>query len=116
MPLYYQQVRGHSALTAGLLLIPQSLGTMAALPLVGRATDRVGARPVVLAGIAAALPAALVCARMGPDTSELLLSAALFVWGLATAAATVPVMAAAYHGLEPAAIPRATSAITTVQT
>ncbi|NUS89838.1 MAG: multidrug efflux MFS transporter [Streptomyces sp.] len=116
MPLYYQQVRGHSALTAGLLLIPQSLGTMAALPLVGRVTDRVGARPVVLAGIAAALPAALVCARMGADTSELLLSAALFVWGLATAAATVPVMAAAYHGLEPAAIPRATSAITTVQT
>jgi len=52
MPLYYQQVRGHSALTAGPFLAPQSLGTMLALPYVGRLTDRIGARPVVLAGTA----------------------------------------------------------------
>ena len=48
IPLYYQQVRGNNALTAGLLLAPQSLGTMLALPYVGRLTDRIGARPVVL--------------------------------------------------------------------
>ena len=32
LPLYYQQVRGQSALDAGLLLAPQGLGTMLALP------------------------------------------------------------------------------------
>ncbi|MEO6085179.1 MAG: MFS transporter, partial [Umezawaea sp.] len=34
MPLYYQQVRGHSALTAGLLMAPQGIGTVLALLLV----------------------------------------------------------------------------------
>lgn len=116
MPLYYQQVRGYGALAAGLLLVPQSLGTLLALPLVGKVTDRAGARPVVLAGVAVTVPAAVLCAQVGPDTSEVLLSAALLLWGVGMAAASVPVMAAAYHGMEPTAIPRATSALTAVQT
>ena len=116
MPLYYQQVRGHSALAAGLLLAPQSLGTMIALPYVGRLTDRLGARPVVLAGITAGALAALACTRVGAHTSDVFLGAALLVWGMGVAAVAVPVSAAAYEGLTPAEIPGATSAITTVQT
>jgi EmrB/QacA subfamily drug resistance transporter len=113
IPLYYQQVRGHDALTAGLLLAPQSLGTMLALPYAGRLTDRIGARPVVLAGIAATTLGALAYTQV---TDALVLAAALFVWGVGIAAVAVPVSAAAYQGLPPASIPSATSAITMIQT
>ena len=42
VPLYYQSVRGASALDAGLLLAPQGLGAMVTMPLAGRLTDRYG--------------------------------------------------------------------------
>jgi EmrB/QacA subfamily drug resistance transporter len=116
MPLYYQQVRGYGALTAGLLLAPQSLGTMLALPYVGRLTDRIGARPVVLTGIAVTALTTLPLTRVGAHTSGLLLGAVLLVWGMGVAAVAVPVAAAAYDGLPAADIPGATSAIMTVQT
>lgn len=116
MPLYFQQVRGHGALTAGLLLAPQSLGTMLALPVSGRLTDRIGARPVVLAYIAVTTLGTLAFTQVGPHTGGFLLGAVLLVWGMGVAAVAVPVSAAAYEGLAPAQIPGATSAITTVQT
>jgi EmrB/QacA subfamily drug resistance transporter len=116
MPLYYQQVRGHGALTAGLLLAPQSLGTMLALPYVGRLTDRIGARPVVLAGIAVSVVSTLTFTQVSGHTGGVLLGTALLVWGIGVAAVAVPVSAAAYEGLPPAEIPGATSAITTIQT
>ncbi|MGH3374313.1 MAG: MDR family MFS transporter [Actinoallomurus sp.] len=116
LPLYYQQVRGHSALTAGLLLAPQSLGTMIALPYVGRLTDRLGARPVVLTGIAASTLCALAFTQVNAHTGGVALGGVLLIWGMGVAAVAIPVSAAAYEGLEPTAIPSATSAITTVQT
>jgi EmrB/QacA subfamily drug resistance transporter len=116
IPLYYQQVRGDSALTAGLLLAPQSLGTMLALPYVGRLTDRIGARPVVLTGIAVSTLAAIVYTQVTAHTNDLVLAASLLVWGIGIAAVAVPVAAAAYQGLPPTMIPTATSAITMVQT
>ncbi len=116
MPLYFQRVRGHSALTTGLLLAPQSLGTMLALPYVGRLTDRIGARPVVLAGIAVSTLATLTFTQVDAHTGGVLLGVALLVWGMGVAAVAVPVAAAAYDGLAPARIPGATSTITTVQT
>ena len=116
IPLYYQQVHGQTALRTGLLLVPQSVGTLLALPVVGRLTDRIGARPVVLVGIAITVVGAFAYTQVGADTDEWLLASALLFWGAGIAASTVPVMAAAYAGLQPDLIPRATSAITTIQT
>jgi MFS family permease len=101
MPLYYQQVRGHSALTTGLLLAPQSLGTMLALPHAGRLTDRIGGRPVVLAGIAITTLSALADTQIGAHPHDLTLSIALLAWGMGIAAVVVPVSIAAYQGLPP---------------
>jgi EmrB/QacA subfamily drug resistance transporter len=116
IPLYYQQVRGHSALIAGILLAPQSLGTMIALPFVGLLTDRVGARPVVGIGIAVTALSAIAYTQVTSSTPEWALTASLLPWGVGIAAVAVPVSAAAYDGLPAALIPGATSAITMVQT
>jgi EmrB/QacA subfamily drug resistance transporter len=42
VPLYYQAVRGDSALQAGLLMAPGGFGAMLLMPLAGRLTDRYG--------------------------------------------------------------------------
>jgi MFS family permease len=50
LPLYLQNLRGLSALDTGLLLMPQGLAVGLAGPLAGRLVDKIGARPVVVAG------------------------------------------------------------------
>jgi MFS family permease len=49
LPLYWQQVRGESALGAALLLIPQGVGTLISRGLAGKYMDRFGPRPVTMA-------------------------------------------------------------------
>ena len=62
---------------AGPLLAPQGIGSLLARTLVGRLTDRIGPRPVVLAGLALAVAGTIPFALAGPHTSELLLSLVL---------------------------------------
>jgi hypothetical protein len=61
-----------------------------------------------LAGIAA-------YTQVGAGTPYAVLAGALFVLGLGLGATFVPLMAAAYQGLPPAAIPSVTSTLNTVQ-
>jgi EmrB/QacA subfamily drug resistance transporter len=111
LPLYYQQARGQSALDAGLLLAPQGLGMMIALPLVGRLTDRIGPRPLVLAGIALTTLGTIPYAQVGAHTSEAALGAWLVVRGAGLGCVFVPALSAVYYGLRNEEYPRATSAI-----
>jgi EmrB/QacA subfamily drug resistance transporter len=115
LPLYYQQARGQSALDAGLLLAPQGLGMMIALPIVGRLTDRIGPRPLVLTGMALATLGTIPYAQVGPDTSEVALGVWLAVRGAGLGAVFVPAMAAVYYDLPHGAYPRATSAVRSAQ-
>jgi EmrB/QacA subfamily drug resistance transporter len=115
LPLYYQQARGQSALDAGLLLAPQGLGMMLALPIVGRLTDRIAPRPIVLVGMALATLGTIPYALVGADTSEVALGAWLVVRGAGLGAIFVPAMAASYYGLRIEAFPRATSAVRSFQ-
>ncbi len=115
LPLFYQQVRGEDVLAAGLLLVPQGIGALLVRVWAGELTDRVGARPVVLVGIALTVAGTLPFALAGPNTSQLLLDAALVVRGAGLGAVIVPVMAAAYQGLPEKQIPHASSASRIVQ-
>jgi EmrB/QacA subfamily drug resistance transporter len=100
LPLYEQQVRGQSALVAGLLLAPQGLGMLLTRGYAGRLTDRIGARPVVLGGFLLTML----------HTNELLLGASLVIRGAGLGAVTIPVMAAAYLGLRSDQVPHASIA------
>ncbi|SFB87413.1 drug resistance transporter, EmrB/QacA subfamily [Nocardioides terrae] len=107
LPLYYQQLRGGTALAAGLLLIPQGVGALVSRTTAGRLTDQVGPRWVAVAGFLVVAAATVPFAFSDASTSYWLLGAALFVRGLGMGAVMVPMMGAAYVGLERAEVPHA---------
>jgi MFS family permease len=110
LPLYYQQVRGQTALAAGLLLAPQGLGTLLTRGWAGRLTDRVGARPIVLTGFLLTVAGTIAYAAADAHTSQVLLGVSLVVRGAGLGAVTIPIMAAAYQGLGPEQVPHASGA------
>ena len=99
LPLYEQQVRGQSALAAGLLLAPQGLGMLLTRGYAGRLTDRIGARLIVLGGFLLTIAGTLAYTQAGVNTNELLLGASLVIRGAGLGMVTIPIMAAAYLGL-----------------
>jgi EmrB/QacA subfamily drug resistance transporter len=115
LPLYFQVVRGTDALTAGLLLISQGVGTFASRSLAGRFTDTIGARAVSICGFVVMGLATIPFALADAGTNQWWLIAVLFVRGLGNGAVMIPVMAVAYVGLSREQIPHATIIIRLVQ-
>jgi EmrB/QacA subfamily drug resistance transporter len=107
LPLYFQQLRGMTALQAGLLLIPQGVGTFLSRSVAGRLSDTVGARWLAVAGFAIVAIGTVPFAYAGGHTNEIWLGAALLVRGLGLGAVTIPLMALAFRGLERAQVPDA---------
>jgi EmrB/QacA subfamily drug resistance transporter len=115
LPLYLEIVRGRTPLQTGLLLIPQGLGAALTMPVAGALTDRIGARPVVLGGIALALAGTAGYTQLTATTGYWFLAAALLLIGAGMGATITPSMAAAFGAIERRAIPAATAAIGTIQ-
>ncbi len=115
LPLYYQIVRGQTALTAGLLMAPQGIGAAVAMPVAGRLTDRLGAGKIVPLGLVLAMVGTLAYTQLGADTSYTLLALSLFVRGLGFGCTMMPSVAAAYQTLQKSQVPRATTAVNIIQ-
>ena len=113
LPLYYQRVHGLSAVETGLMLSPQGLGTALALMIAGRLNDRIGARPVVLAGLAVTVAATIPFTMSG--TGDLVQIITLLVRGMGLGAAGIAMMAGAYQGLRHDQIPGATGLTSVIQ-
>ena len=109
LALYYQQIRGQSALQAGLLLAPQGVGVLLTRTQAGKLTDKIGGRPIVLVGIVLTAIGTIAYTQVGVHTSEILLALSLVVRGAGLGAITIPVMATAYLGLKPEQVPHASS-------
>jgi EmrB/QacA subfamily drug resistance transporter len=109
IPLYFQSARGYSALGAGLLLVPQGVGSILPRTITGKLTDRLGPRPVSLAGIVLTIIGTIPFALAGPHTSIAILAAALFVRGAGLGAATISLMAGAFQGLDRSEVPHGSS-------
>jgi EmrB/QacA subfamily drug resistance transporter len=116
LPLYYQVVRGQSALDAGLMLAPQGLGAAMAMPIAGRLTDTRGAGRIVPFGVVVAVVGTGVYTQLDGDTPFVVLGIALWVRGVGLGMTMMPSMAAAYQTLSRAAVPRATTAINIIRT
>jgi EmrB/QacA subfamily drug resistance transporter len=110
VPLYYQQVRGYTALHAGLLLIPQGLGMGVALQVGGALTDRIAPRPIVLTGLVLTGVSTFYYTSLNAHSSVLMISIMLAMVGLGLGTVMVPVMAIVVRGLARDMVPRAATA------
>jgi len=108
LPLYYQQLRGESVLEAGLLLIPQGAGSLAARLVVAKLVARFGPRQVTIASFAIAAAATVPFALGGPHTSLWALGLVLVIRGFGIGIVLVPPMSVAYQDIPPAGIAHAT--------
>ncbi|UDY23736.1 MDR family MFS transporter [Nocardioides sp. Kera G14] len=100
LPLYFQELRGSTALTAGLLLIPQGVGTLLSRTFGGRLTDDVGPQIAALVGFGILTIATVPFAFADANTSMWCLGLVLFVRGLGLGIAFTPLMSVAFLGLQ----------------
>jgi EmrB/QacA subfamily drug resistance transporter len=114
-PLYFQQIRGEDALSAGLLLAPQGVGAMLTMPLAGVLADRIGPGKVVLTGMTLVTIGMAMFTQLTDTTSYTMLIGGLFVMGLGMGGTMMPIMAAALRTLTDHNIARGSTLMNIVQ-
>jgi predicted MFS family arabinose efflux permease len=115
LPLYLQTVRAESALDSGLLLAPQGLGAMLAMPIAGRLTDRTGIGRIVPFGLLGILASFVVLTQLDAHTSYWLFGVDLFVMGVGMGFTMMPTFSGAVQTLRRASIARASTALNIIQ-
>ena len=115
LPLYFLKVRNLSPDETGLLLAPLGLGIFFALPIMGRLSERFGARTISGIGAVLSCIGTLPFALAGPDTPYALLCIALFIRGFGGGSITIPSAAAAYASVPRESLGHATTAINICQ-
>jgi MFS family permease len=115
VPLYFQAVRGATALQAGLLMAPGGFGAMLMMPLSGRLTDRHGPTWLPATGLPLVAIGLIPFAMVDAHTSYVLLCAANFVQGLGMGLAMMPNMTAAMQAVPATAIARTSTAMNIIR-
>jgi EmrB/QacA subfamily drug resistance transporter len=108
--LYYQDGRGLSALGSGLSTFPEALGVMAGAQLASRVLyPRLGPRRHITIGLIGTSASIALLALMGPQTSLWWARLLMLTLGLSMGQVFVPVQAAAFATITPAATGRAST-------
>jgi EmrB/QacA subfamily drug resistance transporter len=115
LPLYFQAVRGASALESGLLLAPQGLGSMIAMPISGLLADRTGSGRIVPFGLLAVIAAVAWLTQIGAHTSYVLISVDLFVFGIGMGFGMMPLFTGAMSSIKGPAVARASTSLNITQ-
>ena len=100
VPTYFQQIRGESALTAGLLVAPQGIGAMLTMPIAGTLSDRLPVGRIVPVGLVVIIIGFFGLTQVTADTSYPLLIAELFVLGLGMGGTMMPLFTTALKRLK----------------
>jgi DHA2 family methylenomycin A resistance protein-like MFS transporter len=98
---YLQSVLGHSALTAGLMMLPLFVPMAAIAPLAGRLTARHGPRPAMFAGATLSAAGQLCLLAVTPATGYLRLLPTLLGVGLGAALFAAPAVTVAIRAVPP---------------
>lgn len=99
LPLFFQNIKGFSVLNAGLILIPQGIGMLIARPLIGKLTDKLGARNVVLVSLTLAIVGTIPFVFFNEASSLIAVSIVLFIRGIGIGGVAIPMMTDAYTGM-----------------
>jgi MFS family permease len=115
LPLYLQVVRGETPMDTGLLLAPQGVGAMIAMPISGKLTDRTGIGRIVPVGLAIVGASFIGLTQLGADTSYWFFGGVLFVMGVGMGTTMMPTFSGAMQTLRRASIARASTTLNIVQ-
>ncbi len=115
VPLYYQEVRHESLIATGLLVGPQGLGMLVAMPVAGRLTDRFGGGRVALGGVSVLCLSTIPLAFIGAGASIAGISMVLLVRGVGIGFSFMPAMTAAFASLAPEQLSDATPQLNVLQ-
>ncbi len=95
MAIFLQDIQGHSAAEAALLLLPWPVAFALMAPRAGKLVPRVGAVPMMVGGSLGLAVSALMLGFADESTGELYIGGALLLFGIGQAFAIVAVSAAA---------------------
>ena len=115
LPLYLQNIRGLSVEWSGIYLISQGVGLLVSRSLVGKMTDKLGARIVVQVSAFIGLIGTVPFIVFTADTSNVLILLVLFIRGIAQGGLTIPVMTDSYINVPKDLISEATTATRMLQ-
>ena len=115
LPLSFQAVRGVSATSSGLLMIPQGIGAALGIAVAGRLSDRVGGGRVAVVGVSLLAIGTIPLLFVDAATPSWLLCAVLLLRGWGMGGSLVPAMAAAYAQLRTEDISDATPQLNVLQ-
>ena len=108
-PLFLQEARGVSALMSGLTTFPEAIGVVLSTQIVARLYPRVGPRRLMAGGLTGVAVAMSLLCLMGGDTTLWLMRVLMFLIGAGMAYSFLPVQAAAFATITPAATGRASA-------
>lgn len=100
-PQYLQDVRGHSPILSGLMILPVTVPMIFISPFSGRLIKRFGARRLMTTGMACGLIGLLVLTRLQVDSSYLLLLVGYLLFGIALGLVYAPMSTAAMAAMPP---------------
>jgi EmrB/QacA subfamily drug resistance transporter len=100
-PQYLQDVRGHSPVLSGLMILPVTVPMIFISPFSGRLIKRFGARRLMTTGMACGLVGLLVLTRLQGDSSYLLLLVGYLLFGIALGLVYAPMSTAAMAAMPP---------------
>ncbi len=114
-PMFFRNVRALNVITSALWLIPQGIGMLVIRPIIGKMTDKIGARFVVLPSIIITIMGTLPFAFFDSDTAYWIIWLTLFLRGIGVGGITVPIMSDSYVGLKNTQVPAASVATRIIQ-
>jgi EmrB/QacA subfamily drug resistance transporter len=115
LPLFYQVVRGNSALVTGLLLIPQGVGTITFILLQQKLLARFSARTLIIGGLVITTLASIPFLFAAPTGGDVLLLAAQYLRGFGSGASLIPMSVIAFGSLSRTDVARGSAAFSVVQ-
>ncbi|MEX2196753.1 MAG: MFS transporter [Thermoleophilaceae bacterium] len=98
--IYMQTILGYDALEAGIRFLPSTLVIMVAAPIAGRLSDRIGPRPLIVAGLLLTATALFIQTHITVDTGYGLLLPSFILMGLGMGLTMSPMSTAAMNAVD----------------